>query len=483
MAKFRMKGLALHIYDVVFSGSDLSVVLFLLENYTGTVLAAVLALLLLCLLGLFMYRLERPSRMPLHIRALPMIVMGASAFAMFPMMNPKEEEYLPFLAGYNASALPLSLWNVPDLVGKPSLHERISKAKADPLPDTVDCRPTAKKPDFILVLAESQTAPEFLPDIRLDDAVAETFRSGDGRLNSLYVETVSGGTWMTNFSVLTGLSTADFGWQAAYVTRTMQGKVRGSLPDVLSRCGYRTIAIMPMESEAMNEGPFLKSVGFQEVYDARRLGHPPLTVRDSAYFDFAEALIAKHRKTDGRPLFIEIQTMFAHSPYDSVLLPGKSSNTAEPYTADAQVNEYLRRVVHARQDLADFHERRKRDPGPNGTLVAEFGDHHSYATRPMTLEKHGQHSLSDFRSPIYRTYFSVRNYGTPFDYGVLRQAEDAAFLTARLMQGSALPRSPIFLELAKISDACSGRFFTCADRPRVDAHLKSRLSAGTIALR
>jgi hypothetical protein len=484
LVKFKMKGLALHIYDVVFSGSDTSVVVFLAENYTGIVAAAAAGLVILMFIAIAMYRLEPPSRMPVHIRALPIIILGASAFAMFPMLNPKEEEYLPFLAGYNASALPLSLWNMPDLLGKQELARRVSLTDVtEPFGDEVDCRAGAKKPDFFLVLAESQTAPDFLPDIPFDHDVRQTYLSADGRLHSLYVETVSGGTWMTNFSVLTGLSTADFGWQAAYVTRTMQGKVKGALPDVLARCGYRTIAVMPMESEAMNEGPFLSSIGFQEIYDARKMGYPPLTVRDKAYFNFVEKLISEHRKTDNRPLFIEIQTMFTHSPYTSVLLPEATPGETVTYADDVQINEYLRRIKHARDDLKAFHERRKMDPGPNGSLIAEFGDHHSYATRAKTLAQHpDQNLLSDFRSPIYRTYFSVHNYGTPFDHGVLRQPEDAAFLAARLMAASLLPRSPAFAELADLSTACSGRFFTCTERRLVDAHLKKRIAAGTVVL-
>jgi hypothetical protein len=60
------------------------------------------------------------------------------------------------------------------------------------------------------------------------------FRSADGRRRELRVETFGGGTWISNFSLMTGLSSLDFGWRAPYLTTAMEGKIHESLATELS---------------------------------------------------------------------------------------------------------------------------------------------------------------------------------------------------------------------------------------------------------
>lgn len=482
--KFEMKGLALHSYDFFFTGTDWKIIEFLAVNYTGIVLAAAIGLLLAVAFLAQIYRMEQPFRVRLLARAPAVFLFAGVAYAAHPVHNPREAEYLPYIAGYNASALPISLWHLPDLLKDMSFVEKVDYVAIDkPLTDEVTCGEGGKQPDLFLVLSESQGSPLTYPKISVPEAIVDSYRSGDKTIKPLYVETVGAGTWMTNFSVLTGMSTADFGWQAAYVTQLMENRVKGALPDVLARCGYRTVAVMPLNYHSLNEGPFLKSIGFQEVYDAEAIGHDPMTVRDKTYFDFVEKLIAEHRREDGRPLFVQVQTMFAHSPYDSVLLP-EVKVPAHPFSDVPDINEFMRRVAAARIDIEAFRDNREIAPGPNGSVVAEFGDHQSIATREMALAgRDKQTVLSDFRSPIYETYFIVHGYGATVDYSRLHQGEDAAFLAARLLDAvTGLPKSPMFEDLLKVSDACGGRFHTCEERKHVDANLKKRIAGGLLAM-
>lgn len=483
MTKHRLKGLALHAYDFVFTGLDSSVIEFLVANFTSIAIVTVAVLSGAMLFLARLYRADRPLAVPLALRFPAVFALAGAAYAAHPAHDPDEASFLPYIGGYNASALPLSVWNLPDLVtGLPLSHRLAHLPNGQPLADTVDCGPARARPDLFMILSESQTSPLVLPEITTPPEIVDSFRSGDGTIKPLFVETVGGGTWMTNFSVLTGLSTADFGWQAAYVTQLLQDRVKGSLPEVLARCGYRTVSIMPMEFMAMHEGPFLKSIGFQEVHDADRLGIKPMTARDSDYFSYAEALVAEHRANDGRPLFLHIQTMYSHAPYDSVLLPAPS-DPKHVFAQAADINEYMRRVAVARADLRAFLESRRAAPGPRGSVVAEFGDHQSSATRDAMLARHpGRPILTDLRSPIYETFFAVQAYGTGLDYGLLRQAEDAPFLAARLLAAAGLPSSPLFDDLLSLSAQCSGRFHTCEDRLAVDRNLKRRVDAGMLVV-
>ena len=480
--KFRLKGLALHLFDFVFTGTDTATVKFLLVNYTSIGVLALLAIAV-ALAGLtFLYRRERPLPFRWSAGAPAFAVAFATAYAAHPSHDPKEADFLPYVAGYNASAFPLSFANVPDMVGWIPLASKIDEIEGSvAMANTADCGPGRNRPDFMMILSESQSSPLVFPELAFPKAVTDSYRSDDGTIKPLYVETVGGGTWMTNFTVLTSLSSADFGWQAAYVTRVLDGRIKGALPEVLAQCGYRTITVMPMPTIAFNEGPFLKSIGFQEVFGAETTGHEPMSVRDKVYFDYVDALIEKHRKEDGRPLFIAIQTMFTHAPYETVLLP-EPKEPASHYNKAADLNEYMRRIALARQDLQAFLDKREAVPGPRGTLVMEFGDHQSVATRDMMLLNSPDNLLTDLRSKIYETYYAVHAYKTPVDFSDLDQPEDATFLIPRLIAAAKLPTSPKYRDLVALSEHCNGRFHTCEDRLSVDRHLKGLVAGGLLRI-
>lgn len=483
VVKFKLKGLALHAYDFFFTGTDLSIVDFLWSHYRFHAVAGGLAIVLVGVLLRGLFRSERALRVPLFVRLPLVFVFALAAEITHPIHNPREADYLPYIAGYNASALPLSLRNLPDLLGELPIAARVAHASvATPLVDDADCGPSRVKPDLFMVLSESQTAPGVVPRIPMSAELVDTFRSGDGTIKPLHVETIGAGTWMTNFSVLTGLSTADFGWQAAYVTQLLEHRIKGALPDLLARCGYRTVAVMPLPFNALNEGAFLTSIGFQEIYDADGMGFKPMTVRDKRYFAFIEKLVADHRRDDPRPLFIHVQTMFAHQPYDYVLLPDEQAPPHE-YDGAGEVSEYMRRVWLARADLQAFFDRRKSEPGPRGTVMVEFGDHHAIVTRDhLTAGRPAEAMLTDFRSPLYETFYRVEGFGAPVDYRLLHQAEDAAFLSARVLAAANMPVSRVWSDLLALSEACEGWLHTCADRAGVDRHIKGRIDGGLLVV-
>ncbi|MDB5551917.1 MAG: putative cyclic beta,2-glucan modification protein, partial [Rhizobium sp.] len=387
-----------------------------------------------------------------------------------------------FIDGYNASAFFISLGQISLPLDSLNFGIDLDQVKIDkPFENTVTCK-SGPQPDVYLVLSESQTLPTHFKEIKASDELLASFRSGDGKLHPLYVETFGGGTWVTNFSVMTGLSSFDFGVQAPYVTQLMEGRVKGAPPEVLARCGYRTVTIMPMNFNFVGEGAFLKSIGFQEIYDAETLGVPTHGVRDKAYFEFARKLIAEHRAGDKRPLFLAIQTLFPHGPYDHPLVP--ENELPDVFTENAHANEYMRRVAAARMDLGAFATWLKADPGPDGSVLAEYGDHQSEATKAFaeTAYKDGR-LFSDPRSPIYETFFAVHGFGTAVDYAALKQAEDVGFLSARLIKAAGLSTSPVFEDLLRLSDLCAGRYFSCVDhQDELDRHLKKRADAGMLSV-
>ncbi|MDP3525140.1 MAG: sulfatase-like hydrolase/transferase, partial [Hoeflea sp.] len=379
--KYRTKGFGLHIYDVVFTGADPKAFAFLLSEFTIYVVPFAGVLLCAAVALSMMFFRDRKCAVTAPWRT----GLLAGTLALIPMTYPLKADqprYFHYLGGFNASALFVSLLDVRDAaLGPGTVAHFADMPAAEPFAKSRTCDSRGQKPDLFVVLSESQIDLSRLHQHGLDQRFADSFRSDNGKRHALQVETFGGGTWITNFSLMTGMSSLDFGWRAPYLTTAMEGKVHRSLATELARCGYRTAVLMPMEHGFVNEGSFLESIGFDEILDYNRIGASKYAHRDRFYFEAARDFISEHRKTDGRPLFLQVQTMFAHSPY--------SEKLAEPGTADHQksgdrdLDEYVRRVAQSQRDFGHFLDDLRSEEETRPSIVLEFGDHQSIATREL----------------------------------------------------------------------------------------------------
>jgi hypothetical protein len=479
--KYDQKGFALHYYDLAFTGTDSAALAFLTTHYSAIFYGGVAVLGAAIMALTVIYHIDKPLAPRFPVRAGMFAGSVALAVVLYPQPRPDNPAYLPFIAGYNGSAFYFSLADFDPMGQKIKLADRLAPGVQESLPDGMDCE-GSNRPDVMLVLSESQADPGLFPGLKLPTDFRNLFASGDGTVRPLTVETYGGGTWVTNFSVLTGLSSTDFGWQSSYVTEVMEGRIRGALPELLAACGYRTVTVMPMLYRFVNEGAFLRSIGFQEIYDAEALG---LTVGDKAltdrvYFEFAEKLIVEHRKTSDQPLFISLQTMFPHSPYDTLHGP-PDDVAAEIHTDDPHLNEYMRRVLASRLDVQRFLAEVERNTSARGTVVLDYGDHQSVATKSL-LEQNGGLNLTDFRSPAYRTFVSVHAFDTPLKMDVFDAPMDVGYLAAALVEAADLPSSPMMRDLADLRRSCKGRYHSCDETTLVDRHLTMRVNGGLLDL-
>lgn len=481
LVKYDLKGFALHYYDLIFTGADKSAVSFLASNYTGILIPAICILLAVIACLALIFAFDSPLRLKVRWRAAGLAAVLPLTYLTFPPAVADQPAYLPYISGYNASSFFISLADIRYPFGRIELSNHVEAAEMRAMDASVDCG--TKRPDVVLVLSESQTDLANFPQINAPAETLASFRSQDGVVRPLYVETYGGGTWVTNFAVMTGLSATDFGWQSSYVTQLMVDKIKGSFPETLAKCGYRTVTVMPMEYNFVNEGPFLTSIGFQDIYDMKAIGTKAEAEDDRPYFDFARKIIAEERAKDDRPLLIAIQTMMTHGPYDKPIVP--SSLVAEAkYSDDAKANEYVRRVIAARREVASFIDSLRVSPGSRGTVVMEYGDHQSEATRPFVEESlAGEPMLSDFRSIAYRTFVSIHGFGTPVDMAPFARPLDIGFLSSALAEAAQLPSSPLIRDLQSLRKTCGGRYHTCPERSLVDAHLSMRANAGMLVLR
>ena len=128
-----------------------------------------------------------------------------------------------------------------------ALIEAAPSTPAAALNVSAACDPRPKPPHIILIHQESVVPPSHFPSLSYDRNLDVFFHSYDGPLRKLRVETFGGGSWLTEFSVLTGLSSYSFGGMRQFVQQIMAGKVRDTLPQALSRCGYRNVVFYPIQ--------------------------------------------------------------------------------------------------------------------------------------------------------------------------------------------------------------------------------------------
>ncbi|WP_412049940.1 sulfatase-like hydrolase/transferase [Hoeflea sp. Naph1] len=479
--KYRTKGFDLHVYDVIFTGTDPKAFAFLLDEFTiyivpfaGLMLCAVLVLSLI-----FIW--DRKSAITAPWRAGLM----AATFALIPASYPlraDEPRYFHYLGGFNASAFFVSFLDIKDAALGRGIGDKFAKMPAaKPFAASDTCETAGSKPDLFVVLSESQSDLSRLGEFGIDEHFSQQFKSGDGKSHGLRVETFGGGTWISNFSFLTGLSSLDFGWQAPYLTTAMEGRVNYSLATELKRCGYRTAVLMPMKYNFVNEGPFLKSIGVDEILDYDRIGASEYAHHDRFYYEAARAFIEEHRKTDGRPLFLQVQTMFAHSPYSAHL--ALSSPVEDIETDSSDLDEYIRRVDQAQEDFRWFLGQAEADSKQRPSIVLEFGDHQSFATRDLITRLHPDFAIDNLSSSAYQTFFTVHGYGLnvdmrPFEFANL----DIGYLGVSLLEAAGLRESPMFADLAALRDRCNGRLYYCTDRIAVDQHLNRRIASGYLVV-
>ena len=117
----------------------------------------------------------------------------------------------------------------------------LSDIANDPLPlmAAVPAR-TIDYPDIIVIQHESIFDPRIF-GLPVEPTV-EAFLSPENGLHGiLNVDIFGGGSWQSEFSLLTGLSSASFGSNAYHLFKQGAGRFHNALPHALAALGYRTM--------------------------------------------------------------------------------------------------------------------------------------------------------------------------------------------------------------------------------------------------
>lgn len=348
------------------------------------------------------------------------------------------------------------------------------------VPET--CTPTGRPPHIILIHQESVAPPSLFPTLSYDRSLDAMFRSQDGVSRKLRVETYGGASWLTEFTIMTGLSSLDFGGMRHMVQPVMAGKVRETLPQVLGRCGYHRLMVYPMLRNYMSIDRFYSSVGIDEIIDARQQKAKRANERDGFYYASLLDAIARHTAARGSPLFAFVQTMSTHGGYEyaydaEVDVPGGGPGT-EP-----EMHEYLRRLGLARLDYDGFSTALSRRFPGEPFLILRYGDHQPTATRtllgfPPSADVEAVVAGANPLSMI--SYYAIDAIGHTLPPLPDIDTLDVAYLGTVLIEAAGLPLSDTYRERRRLMHACGGHYHDCPRRAEVLRFHRRLIDSGIV---
>ncbi len=482
-AKLETIGMVLHAYDFIFYLGSWSTVTYLWHGAQMYVLALGLGLLLVALIIWLAWRFDG-TRVSRRHAAAAIAVFVSLALAGAAGKGERPHTLFYWQALYVSSFF--SSWSETlETLWRGQIVEAAPLSAGRPFAVSEACHPLKKPPHIVLIHQESIVQPSLFPSLGHDRKLDEFFKSADGKMRRLRVETYGGASWLTEFSILAGMSTQSFGGMRHFVQSILAGKVRETVPEVLLGCGYRNVLFYPMQKNFVSNARFYETIGLREIFDLTAQKARSVMERDRFYYTNALDEMERHVRTQDKPLFTYIQTMSGHWPYNEPFHPEISVPGGAPGT-HPEMHEYLRRVGIAKMDY-DFLKAELKRRFPNEPiLIMHYGDHHPMATR-MLLGYKENNEVEDIRLGMGSlgmiTYYAVDalNYKMPAlpAYETL----DVAYLGAVLLDQAGLPLSDSWRERLRLMAVCDGRYYDCKRRDEILAFHRRLLDSGQMEAR
>ncbi|KAB2918379.1 MAG: sulfatase-like hydrolase/transferase [Hyphomicrobiaceae bacterium] len=461
--------LILHAYDVVAFLGLLPEIERLRIEHSGHAAALFAGLAAMALLGAITYLVDSTRISRLRAASIAVVFAAAAAAAADAKGERRHTEY--YFESRYVTFFYASWAETIEALRRGNLIQTSGEAQPPHLGPPADCASAGRRPHIILVHQESVVPPAFFPSLSYDRRLDPFFHSFDGQLHKLSVETYGGASWLTEFSVLTGLSARSFGGMRQFVQPMTAGKLKDTLPKALATCGYRNVMLYPMLRHFLASGRFFETAGFGEIIDAKAQGAQHANERDRFYYANALSEMERHFKTSTKPLFLYVQTMATHGSYGYTYMPEVNVPGGGPGT-HPYMHEYLRRLAMAAMDYAYLRtELVRRFPG-RPFLIVHYGDHHPLATQ--TLLGYGEDaSIEDIvqsgNAAALTTYYAIDaiRYRPPPLSGL--DPLDVAYLSTTILEAAGLPLPETHRERKRLMMLCGGRYHDC---PAQDEILK-----------
>jgi hypothetical protein len=470
--------MVLHSYDIVFYLTSWSTLIFLWADHKLMLLALAGMIALAAGSGMALWQLDGTRISRTVSGALFILCVASAAWASHAKGERRNTLFFwdnQYLASFYSS------WS--DTLGTLWRGQLMDAARSQPLPPftiPTNCDLAEKPPHIILIHQESAVPPSYFPQLDYDHALDPFFKSFDGRLHKLRVETYGGASWLTEFSVMTGVSTYSFGGMRTFVESLMRGKIHDAVPQVLARCGYRNSLFYPVPKDFVASGRFYSTIGLPDIFDYRAQGAKRFNERDRFYYSNVLDNIGKHLAHSGGPLFTFVVTSATHLPYTNTYEPSVNVKGGGPGT-DPEMSEYLRRLGMAHMDYDEFRvSLAKRFPNER-FLIVQYGDHQPIATRTLLGFKKS-YAAEDIQltpdNPGLLTYYSVD--GVNYEPPPLPEEDvvEVPYLAALLLKEAKLPES--YQTRLNLLSLCQGRYYTCSKSKKILAFQRRLMDSGLI---
>ena len=320
--------------------------------------------------------------------------------------------------------------------------------------------------DIVLILQESTMNPrrfkgvdsQSLPNLEMFDSPYAT------QQGALRVHTYGGGTWRSEFAVLTGLSTDDFGILAGSVFYSAVFHVQDSLWSRLKKAGYKIIIVTPFTEGSYNSGKAYRHMGADEIIHVAELGWPCSTrknVWDIPTNNLLEMVRTVMEREHNGPIAVYALTMNEHGPY-----PNKKDHSLKAIDAKvdngqlASLAEYVDRLEKASLATVEFDRWVRERNRP--TVMVRFGDH-----QPAIRWKNGYHT--GMERPEYITdYTLVDNQVTGKEEAL--PLTDIVFLPSLILERVGVPMGRFYETSAAMKSLCQGLYQDCPDKRLLKAY-------------
>jgi hypothetical protein len=354
----------------------------------------------------------------------------------------------------------------------------LSDIAEDPLPlmpaehaRSLDC------PDIIVIQHESIFDPRVF-GLPVEPIVEAFLSPKNGLHGALNVDIFGGGSWQSEFSLLTGLSSASFGSNAYFLFKRGVGRFHNSLPNSLAALGYQTMLTSSCRRSFLNYDEFYRSIGIGERIFTDDF-HPPFDLDryEATHSDamFLEAALGVHMKRiagDAAPRFLYALTNFNHGPHNRRLVaPGRFENErafAAASLPDACYAEYYARLVETAVTWNRLKsELSTRFPG-RPMLILHYGDHQPVMARRIEAK---------IKLPVdarrqFRTFYAVETLNDGSDRIIPGRGPDLdiAFLGTVALQQAGLPLDEIFATRASLLGHCGEAYFASSSERKRRFH-------------
>jgi Sulfatase len=332
-------------------------------------------------------------------------------------------------------------------------------------------------PDIIVIQHESIFDPRAygLPV----EPIVEAFLSPKNQLyGSLNVDIFGGGSWQSEFSLLTGLSSASFGSNAYFLFKRGVGRFHHSLPHWLTALGYKTTLISSCRRNFLDYDAFYRSIGIGERIFADDFPLPfdvsqfETTNSDALFLD---AVIDGHTKSIAgavAPRFLYALTNFNHGPHNRRLTPPGHFEGERAFAAasfpDPCYAEYYARLVETAVTWSRLKsELAARFPG-RPMLIVHYGDHQPVMTRRIEAKL----KLPADARRQFRTFYAMETLNYRPDRLVSGRGRDLdiAFLGTVALQQAGLPLDEIFATRASLLEHCGEAYFASSSERKRRFH-------------